>query len=138
MAHPEFAMNNVKLSCDRWLGMHCADWEVESPRWPDVETSIRRLDQAEFTVVTLELDGEAHLAVGGGAGGYIVYETPDNFTFFNLLSEQAGNDSVIVAIGGQEAPYPAIQVVDIETALRAAHTYWQSQQRDSTLLGVEQ
>jgi hypothetical protein len=131
-------MNHLKLSGDRWLGMDCADWDVESPSWPAVESSIRRLDQAEFTIVSLHSDGEAHVAIGGGAGRYIVYETPDNFTFFNLLSEQAGNDWVIVAVGGQEGSYPAIQVVDVETALRAAHAYWQSQQRDSTLVWVEQ
>jgi hypothetical protein len=46
--------------------------------WRQIEAAIRQLDGHHKTLVTLEAEGETHMAVGGGKGKYSVYLTFDN------------------------------------------------------------
>lgn len=115
--------------------------EKWNPTWADIETAIRRLDGHTCTLVGLSI-GEAplpHMSIGGGEGGkYIVYCTPDNQTFYNLINPKAASQKVMLVAGGQLGDYDARQCVSIEAALRAAKTYAELGQTDPTLTWEQQ
>jgi hypothetical protein len=111
------------LTYDRWVGNRDRGTTVERPSWAAIEERIARLDAREFTIVTLAGEGEAHMAVGGGAGRYIVYATRDNMSFDNLVDPARGEAMERLVAGGQEGEYPARQVVSLETAVEAAREY---------------
>jgi hypothetical protein len=70
-----------KFSVEDWQGTqnHSSLQPVEC--WPDIEAAIQELDGQRKTLVTLEADGEIHMAIGGGPYEYLVYLTLDNETF---------------------------------------------------------
>ena len=111
------------LTYDRWVGNRDQPMTVDGPAWPAIQERIARLDAREFTMVTLAGEGEAHMAIGGGAGRYVVYATRDNMSFDNLVDPARGAAMERVVAGGQEGEYPARQVVSLEKALEAAREY---------------
>jgi len=84
--------------------------EQQNPNWADVETAIRRLDGDTCTLVCLGI-GEAsvpHMSVGGGEGGqYVVYCTPDNRTFYNVINQGAPPGKVMLMADGHLGDYDA-------------------------------
>ena len=112
-----------RLTYDRWVGNRDQPATVDGPAWPAIQERIARLDAREFTMVTLVGEGEAHLAVGGGAGRYVVYATRDNMSFDNLVDPARGEAMERLVAGGQEGEYPARQVVSLEMAVEAAREY---------------
>jgi hypothetical protein len=99
--------------------------DVEVPLADDssvVEEHVRSLNGDRRTLVTL-IGGEAHLAVGGGDAGFVVYATFDNETFHTLVSPDAAAGEVEVVAGGQPGVYERRQVVSLEMALRAAKAF---------------
>jgi hypothetical protein len=111
------------LTYDRWVGNRDRGTTVEHPSWAAIEERIVRLDAREFTMVTLAGEREAHMAIGGGAGRYVVYATRDNMSFDNLVDPARGEVMETVAAGGQKGEYPERQVVSLEKALEAAREY---------------
>jgi Immunity protein Imm1 len=107
-----------------------------NPSWSDIETAIRSLDGETRTLVVLGIGNPVpHMAIGGGTGGqYILYETPDNLTFHNLINLNADDKSKVrLTAGGQEAEYRSKLCVGLAEVLRAAKTYAESGQIDPTL-----
>ncbi|HCT78196.1 MAG TPA: hypothetical protein DGG94_01535 [Micromonosporaceae bacterium] len=90
-----------------------------------VEDLINKLDGEKHTLVTLTPGGEEHMAIGGDARvGLIVYETPDNLSFNNLLSsEPDSHETVSLVIGGQPGEYQRRYLVDARQAIAAAKEY---------------
>lgn len=117
-----------RLEGDRWEGVLCHDWQVDDPSAADFEDALRRLDATQFTIVTIAGVGEEHLAIGGGAGRYVVYATFDNHEFWNLVRSDSpsANGTVLLSAGGQEGVYPAAQVVGFAEARAAGLAYLRS------------
>ena len=104
---------------DRWDGALNHEWRIEHASSADFEHALDRLDAKVHTLITVQREGEQHLAIGGGAGQYVVYATFDNERFWSLLRAQAATGVVMLNAGGQEGDYPASQVVTREQARRA-------------------
>jgi hypothetical protein len=112
-----------RLTYDRWTGNRDRPTTVERPSWPAIQESIARLDGQEHTIAILSGKDEAHLAIGGGGGRYVVYATVDNQSFHNLVDPGRGAEEERLVAGGQEGAYPARQVISLEEALEAAREY---------------
>jgi hypothetical protein len=126
-------MNASRISGDRWRGMLNDEWHVDQPSWDEAEDAIRRLDASTYTIVMIESIGEQHLAVGGGAGRYVVYATFDNYDFWNLLGDGGAGGRTLLNAGGQDGDYPVRQIVDLEQACRAARTFFLGLRLDPSL-----
>lgn len=123
-----------RISADKWDGARCDDVEILQPTAGDVERCLNDLDDAIRTIVTLDGPGGSYLTVGGGQGRYIVFASPSQETFWNLINEDAEKAStVLLNCGGQQADYPARQVVDMWSALQAARTFFFTGKRDPSL-----
>lgn len=112
------------------------DWEPRgsSPvALDDVAKAIAMLDGVSRTLVTLEVDDDHHMGIGGGHEQYVVYMTVDNLSFKNLVRADAEGPLVTLMCGGQEGEYPARQCVDQATATRAAQTFAETGQPDVAL-----
>jgi hypothetical protein len=114
--------------------------ELGNPTWQDIESAIRRLDGDTCSLLILGLsDPVPHLAIGGGQDGkYIVYATPDNLTFYNLINPQAAPGKSMLVAGGQQGDYANKQCVGLPEVLRAAKTYAESGRLESSLVWEKQ
>ncbi len=118
---------------DEWHGVHNAEHEVEAPSIEQIEAAVERLDASQWTLVTLMLQGEAHMAIGGGRGQYVAYVTADNIQFQQLTAESAGmGPEVALVVGGQEGRYAKRFVVDLDAVLRAARYFYADGSPDPT------
>lgn len=111
------------LTTDSWKGGDCEESVIDRPREADLLEAIDRLDERVYTLVIVGGEGEAHLAVGGGRGRFVVYATFDNRTFHNLVERGRPGGVITIVAGGQAGEYPACQVVDRERAIRAASRF---------------
>ena len=92
------------LSADFWRGAIDDGRDVTDPSLEDIAKAIKRLDGHRHTMAILKGDGEAYLAVGGGADGqYVVFATFDNKRFFTLMSPRQSDSKVLLCVGGQAA-----------------------------------
>ena len=99
------------------------------PSWKKIETAIRGLDGDRSTLITLGGEGATHMAIGGGVEGlYVVYMTPDNLNYYNLIAPSKPYEPVYLMAGGQLGQYPARQCIDLDTVLLAAKTFAQKGQ----------
>ena len=119
------AFAHVKeLVVDRWDGIYCENSTTPNPGLEDVVAAVRALDAWTATMVALHGAEEAHLAIGGGGGRYVVYVTDDNEVFLNLINEASEDEGVVLlVVGGQEGEYPSRMVVGLEAAVNAATDY---------------
>ena len=112
-----------RLLGDHWEGVLNHEWTVEKASSADLDRALDRLDARTYTMIIVQLGGEQHLTIGGGAGQYVVYATFDNEEFWNLLRTQAPASTVLLNVGGQQGDFPAAQVVDKEQARVAGHVF---------------
>ncbi len=114
--------------------------QLENPSWRDIEVAIRRLDGETCTMLLLGIgDPVPHMGIGGGeAGRYIVYATPDNMIFHNLINPKAAPGKCLLVAGGQMGNYEIKLCVSLAEVLRAAKTYAETGQLESTLTWEEQ
>ncbi|MBD2339842.1 hypothetical protein H6G64_22995 [Calothrix sp. FACHB-156] len=113
----------TKFSVEDWIGNQNKGSVEQAHSWQEIELAIRELDGHHKTLVTLETDGETHMAVGGGLGKYIVYLTFDNESFHYLVDPSKSDIDEFVIVGGQEGIYPAKSCVDLNTTLKAAKAF---------------
>jgi hypothetical protein len=74
-----------KLYTDNWTGNSNEENFIENPNWQQIETAIRDLDGNTKTLVSLKIDDETYMMIGGGNfGKYIVTATLDNEVFHSL------------------------------------------------------
>ncbi|HBL13073.1 MAG TPA: hypothetical protein DD379_17090 [Cyanobacteria bacterium UBA11162] len=112
-----------KFSVEDWVGNQNKGCLEQVQNWAEIETAIKELDGHHKTLVTLEADGETHMAVGGGTDKYLVYLTFDNETFHYLVDPSKPDADERLTVGGQEGVYPAKLCVDIDSAIKAAKTF---------------
>jgi hypothetical protein len=108
----------------------------EDPSWSDIEKAIRRLDGDEHTLVVLGFGGAQgpHMAVGGGESDrYIVCTTKDSNVFHIVINPNAPDGRCMLVAGGQYGDYPLKSCVSLSEALRAAKTYAETGENDSSL-----
>ena len=75
-----------KLYTDKWTGNRNEENCIENRNWQQIKTAICDLDGNTKTLVSLEVDDESYMMIGGGnAGKYIVTATLDNEVFYSLL-----------------------------------------------------
>jgi hypothetical protein len=116
---------------DRWNGVLNDEWHIDTPSVDDLNRVLDRLDAKIYTMVIIQGFGEQHMAIGGGAGRYVVYATFDNEEFWSLLAPRAGDSIVPLNVGGQQGDYPATQVVNLEQARAAAQRFFLQGELDS-------
>jgi len=94
---------------------------IANPSWADIERSILALNECDG--VLLATEGEAQMGIGcGGGGKYIVYETPDNWTFHNLLGDPSleGEETLCIGVPGG---YKRRTIVTLAQVLKVAKKY---------------
>jgi hypothetical protein len=124
----------VDLSVEKWIGNRNEGEFIENPDWNQIEAAIRKLDGKSQTLVTLGVDDETYMTVGGGgAGKYVVSVTFDNISFHNLVDLSKPDETEKLVIGGQEGIYPAKMCVDLLPCLLAARTFAESGKLDTLL-----
>lgn len=135
-------MPSTALMVTRLDGPDDADTsELQNPLWSDIETAIRRLNGHSCTLVCLGIGSAPvpHMSIGGGANGqYIVYATPDNATFYNLVNPHASVGKCMLKAGGQVGDYELKFCADLADVLQAARTYAETGHADETLLWEKQ
>lgn len=122
------------LSIEKWVSNKNESDFIEKPSWTQIESAIRELDGKSKTLVTLGVDEDTYMTIGGGESRkYIVSVTFDNISFHNLvdLSKPDGTEKLVV--GGQEGIYPTKMCVDLFPSLVAARTFAESGKLDSLL-----
>ena len=112
-----------KFSVESWQGNRNQNLVKPAQNWAEIEAAIRELNGQHKTLVTLETNGETHMAIGGGTGQYLVYLTFDNETFHHLTDPSKSGCDQRLVVGGQEGIYPAKLCVGINEALKAAQTF---------------
>lgn len=123
-----------KFSSEDWQNNHNNEVLHPATNWQEIEKVIRELDGKHRTLVTLETDREAHLAIGGGPDKFIVYLTFDNEIFYHLLNFAKSNLEESLVVGGQESLYPAKFCVEIDLILQVAKTFTEFGTMDQTVV----
>ena len=122
------------LTVEKWVGNRNEGEFIENPDWNQIEAAIRELNGKSKTLVTLGVDDETYMTIGGGeAGKYIVSVTFDNINFHNLVDLSKSDSTEKLVIGGQEGIYPAKMCVDLLRCLLAARTFAESGKLDELL-----
>jgi hypothetical protein len=128
----------VDLTVEKWVGNRNEGEFIENPDWNQIEAAIRELDGKSKTLVTLGVDDETYMTIGGGESGkYVVSVTFDNINFHNLVDLSKPNGTEKLLIGGQEGIYPAKMCVDLLRCLLAARTFAESGKLDELLCWQE-
>lgn len=113
-----------KLSWDEWDGNHDRGDVMAVTTWDEVRSNIEALDGRSRTLVTLEGSGEVHMAIGGGAGQYVVYVTFDNESFQYLVDRSRDGDEMeSIVVGGQMGEYAARRCVGLSIVLQVAQLF---------------
>jgi hypothetical protein len=121
------------VSVEKWEGTQNKGVLETVQTWAEIETAIKELDGHDKTLVTLESDGETHMAIGGGIDQYIVYVTFDNETFHYLVDLSKPDTNERLTVGGQEGIYPLKLCIGISTVLKAAKTFAELGKMDQSL-----
>jgi hypothetical protein len=112
-----------KFSVEDWQGNQIKGFVQPVMEWQQIEVAINQLDGNHRTLVTLEAEGETHMAIGGGEGKYLVYLTFNNEQFHYVVKPSNPDLDENLVVGGQEGVYPAKLCVDKDTAIKAAKTF---------------
>jgi hypothetical protein len=77
-----------KLYTDNWTGNRNEENFIDNPNLQQIETAIYELDGHRKTLVSLEVDDESYMMIGGGNfDKYVVTATLDNEVFYSLLRQ---------------------------------------------------
>jgi hypothetical protein len=113
--------------CD-WSNLQKRDTEIPFPKWIQVEEAICALNNNNLNDLYLipQVGSlETFLGVGGGAGRYLVTGSIAGNSFPTLVdSECADNTLAPLVVGGQLGEYPRNWLISLDTALAAAHAFY--------------
>jgi hypothetical protein len=118
------------LTVCEWDGPRMESTDIPDPTWEQVEDAIRDLDERSRNDLYLHADAsnlETYLAVGGGSGRYLVTGSIDNERFptaVNAIEADASRELLVV--GGQRGDYPRSWILDLDSALRAARSFFET------------
>lgn len=124
----------LDLSVEKWVGNRNESNFIENPNWSQIEAAIRELDGKSRTLVTLGVEEDTYMTIGGGESGkYVVSVTFDNISFLNLVDLSKTDTTEKLVVGGQQGIYQSKMCVDLLPALVAARTFAESGKLDSLL-----
>jgi Immunity protein Imm1 len=113
-----------------WTGAHMERTGFPQPTWEQVEHAIRDLDERAHNDLYLHPDAsnlETYLAVGGGSGRYLVTGSVNNERFPTAVKHADSNAARdLLVVGGQAGDYPRHWILDLDSALRAARSYFET------------
>jgi Immunity protein Imm1 len=123
----DFEMFVTSLETAAASGNESETQVVERPSWDAVVRAVQSLDGGARDSVVLNGPEPAYMGIAGGHDGqYVVAgRRGDGKPFILTVGEHRGT-WVLVAVGGQENEYADNEVVGIETALAAAHSFFES------------
>jgi Immunity protein Imm1 len=127
----------VDMTTEKWIGNKNEGDLIENPSWNQVEKAIRELDGEHQTLVTLGVNEDTYMSIGGGENKYIVTVTFDNFNFYILIDSTKSEQIEKLVVGGQKGNYPATQCVDLLRCLLAARTFTELGKLDDLLTWEE-
>jgi hypothetical protein len=127
----------LDMTTEKWIGNKNKGDFIENPSWSQIETAIRELDGESKTLVTLGIDEDTFMSIGGGANKYIVTVTFDNCNFYVLIGSLKSEQIQTLVVGGQNGNYPANKCVDLLHCLLAARTFTESRKMDTLLTWQE-
>ena len=128
----------LDLSTEKWVGHKNESRFIENPTWQQIEAAICELDGKTQTLVTLGVDEETYMSIGGSTNGrYIVNVTFNNMTFYNLADRTQSEQTEELVVGGQLGNYPAKLCVDLPTTLLVAQTFARSGELDNSMTWEE-
>jgi hypothetical protein len=124
----------TSLQHDNWTNRRNDSSIVEHPSWADIEIAIRNLDGTHHTIVTLVKNPNAYLTIGGQWNErFIVNATPDNYDFVSMVDPDGSPEKVLLFIGGQDGEYEKRKCVPLQWVLKAAKTYAETGELDSSV-----
>lgn len=126
----------AEMVTDCWDGVRNTESVVTAPTWEMVSEAIKALDGNVRTLVMIVLQAPSHMTIGGGGdnGLYVVQATEDGARFQLATREDVTSSSdVTIRAGGQNGAFPARRCVDLDTALRAAHTFVETGQLEAAI-----
>ena len=128
-----------RLTADHWSGVLQQSSEIDYPAWDDVATAVTSMDAVTRTIVCLVATDGSTLTIGGGAGRHVIFMVSASGALWTLQSpERSASEMELLNAGGQEGDYPANQVVDTATAMRAASSFYRNGASASGLTWVAQ
>jgi hypothetical protein len=125
------------MTTEKWVDNQNEADLIENPSWNQIETAIRELDGEKHTLVTLGINEDIYMSIGGGENKYIVTATSDNLNFYVLIDATKSQQVETLVVGGQKGNYPANQCVDLLRCLLAARTFTELGKLDSLLIWEE-
>jgi Immunity protein Imm1 len=118
------------LTVCEWNGQQMNRTEFPRPTWEQVEDAIRDLDERAHNDLYLHPDAsnlETYLAVGGGSGRYLVTGSVNNLRFPTAVKHAESNAArEPLVVGGQTGDYPRHWILDLDSALRAARSFFEA------------
>ncbi|MFK0734049.1 MAG: Imm1 family immunity protein [Gloeotrichia echinulata DVL01] len=123
----------VEMTTEKWLGNKNEGDVIENPNWSQIEKAIRELDGKSQTLITLGINEDSYMSIGGGTNQYVVTVTFDNLDFYILIDSTKSEQIQTLVVGGQRGNYPANQCVDLLRCLLAARTFTESGKLDELL-----
>jgi Immunity protein Imm1 len=127
----------LDMTTEKWVFNKNQGDFIENPSWSQIETAIRELDGESKTLITLGIDEDTYMSIGGGANKYIVTVTFDNSNFHVLIDSPKSEQIQTLVVGGQNGNYSANQCVDLLHCLLAARTFTESGKLDTLLTWQE-
>jgi hypothetical protein len=129
----ESAMPVELLTVLEWLGSDARHEEHSNPSWEQVEEAIQRLNGRERNDLFLytgldETPPGASLSVGGGDGRYVVVgmDRGASTPTFALGPDIDDGSRVELLVSGLPGYYRRHWIVDLDTALRAARSFYET------------
>ncbi|WP_449419902.1 Imm1 family immunity protein [Phormidium nigroviride] len=129
----------LNLSVENWIGNRNQSCLIDNPTWQQIEKAILELDGKTKTLVTLGIDDDTYMSIGGGfCAKYIVNATFDNISFQNLVDLSKSQAIEKLVVGGQEGNYSTQMCIELQVALLAAKTFAESGELDRSLSWEEE
>ena len=129
-----------RLTVCEWTGGRRSDTEIDAPSWSDVEAAVRELNNRNLNDIYLcarDSHPETFLAIGGGAGQYIVSGAIEGEVFPTVIDpERSAEPRIRLMVGGQLGDYPGNYVIGLESALLAAKSYYDTGSFDGPIKWV--
>ncbi|HYF49181.1 MAG TPA: hypothetical protein VEJ63_07240 [Planctomycetota bacterium] len=120
-------MRVVLAKFDVWKGERNVGKTIKGPSWSDIEAGLNAMDGDQRDMAILGTGEDSYLSVAGGRSGmYMVAETRDNMTFYNVFDPKKKVVHVTLQTGGQLGEFDQRLTVSRAKVLIAAKYYYET------------
>lgn len=111
-----------KIITETRMGNKNTPNEIENPKIEKIESEIKMLDGKTKTLLSLKVNENSSMYIGGGPNLYFVtiYHNDKNYNLLNISEDKS---IIKLKVGGQITEYEKEECVDIEYAIKAARYY---------------